>query len=198
MALIKRTAYTAVGAHTHTFEPGRKWCRVICTGGGSSGRFQHANHAGNGGGAGGTAIKIIQIAGSTADVVVGAGGANTGQASYTINPGGTSSFSHNGVSFSATGGYDEGIQFGGDFATKGGLGVGGDINIIGGCGLGGQSKYIHGNNGTIPGQSFWGEGAADGNSSFGTYGAGGFGTDGTGIDGVQNGYSGIVVVEEYL
>jgi hypothetical protein len=198
--LIKRTSYLTAGSFTHTFEAGRKWCRVFVTGGGAGGQGGHDNHAGYGGPAGGTAIKILDITGPNADIVVGAKGIGSTASSYTVSPGGTSSFVHGGVSVSATGGTttEHGVS---DMVKQGGIGSGGDLNLQGGGGARGQAKHVHGHRNAIGGQSYWGGMQGVGlyaKAGFGAPGAGGLGNDNTAADVTMcDGKDGCVVIEEF-
>jgi hypothetical protein len=200
--LKKVTSYNTAGSFTHTFEAKRAWCRVWVTGGGASGRFQHANHAGSGGGAGGTAIGIFDITQATADIVVGAGGQQSSISGTSNVAGGDSTFTMGSDVLIGKGASQE--TFANNFTCKGGYDSNGNrsdiMSVRGGAGLNGQSKYTHGNTGPDCGCSFWGGGSYQATTAWplvGAPGSGGSGSDGTSEVQNMHGKQGIVVIEEW-
>ena len=169
------TTYTnPVTAQTHTFEVGRKWYKVIASGGGGGSNLTSPGFAG------GTCIKTAAITNPTATYTVGAGGGNSAA-------GEASTFDDGTVSLSAGGG-----PTGDDHSGIGSVQTGGDINIQGG---GPQSRGGGGDH--AGGPSYWGgaNGAPAPNQASGAYSSGGAYDQDTGNR--SPGMPGIIVIEEY-
>jgi len=164
------------GAGVHTFDPSTSWYKVIITGGG--GGVRSSSGYGAGGGAAGTCLKTATKVETTADYVVGAGGARGSAGNASTWDEGTN------VNISAGGGavgLDQGYNMPKSVQT------GGDVNIPGG----------------IEGVSYWGGGgpsyADNTGPAWGTPGVGGSsGNDSSGTDSFGTpGTDGILIVEEY-
>ena len=196
-ALKGITKFTSSGTYTVPADVGV--VKVYVTGGGGGGGAHNGDDAQGGGGAGGTAIKVIDLSSvSSVYCTIGGGGsAASGNTATGAGTGGTSSF---GAYCSASGGAGVPTWGGGG---RGGVGSGGDLNLYGSDGqtgnIDGQGNEEAGGNG---GESFWG-----GTGSGGTYwynrqaprgwGCGGSGTHVVSNNSGSDGYSGVVVIEEY-
>ena len=175
-------SFSGGGSYTHTVPADYSRCRVIVTGGGSSGAA-NAGAKPHAGGAGGTSVGFWALTpGVSYTVTVGNGGTNVSGTVVGV-AGGTSSF---GSLQTATGGAAQPAT---TMDALGGIGTGGMLNLSGGPGTAGA----------VGGVSFWGAGGGDGADCASTnafnYGAGGGAADQGARSGA--GHAGIVVVEYF-
>lgn len=152
--------------------------RVYVTGGGGGGGDEQTYH----GGGGATAIKLIDVSSiSSSTVTVGAGGTGTNN---TGNAGGASSWADGTNTLTGAGGYR------GNQSSISAAATGGDLNMLGGQGrLGGSSYY------GVQSPLSYGTGYKESNDVL-RWGIGGMAAGASSVTG-QNGYAGVVIVEEY-
>jgi len=178
------TQYLTSGS-TYTPDPGTNAIDIRAVAGGGGGGY----NKGGSGGAGGYLEKRITSFSGTASYVIGAAG-TAGVSGVQPVSGGNTTFTYNGVTYTAYGGGAGTNASAGAGGTGGAASVNGDFNEGGGDGYAGLTA----NPAAPGGGSFFGGGSSNGNNST-VYGAGGSGGPGAGNGGT--GGQGAIIVEEY-